>query len=100
MDRLRKSHVRINRSKKQPVLSAIKHRQLNELSLFTLLYLQDFNANAVVDQVKDALANYKLPIRVSLNFLEKLKNKKKTWLSFKCLLAALRLNFVTLGIPI
>ena len=41
--------------------NAIKHRQLNRVVTLYSPVLADFNANAVVDQVKNALVSYKLP---------------------------------------
>jgi multidrug efflux pump subunit AcrB len=57
--------------------NAIKHRQLNRVVTLYSPVLADFNANAVVDQVKNALVSYKLPKDVQFKFSGEIEEQEK-----------------------
>ena len=57
--------------------NAIKHRQLNRVVTLYSPVLADFNANAVVDQIKNALVNYKLPKDVQFKFSGEIEEQEK-----------------------
>ena len=57
--------------------NAIKHRQLNRVVTLYSPVLADFNANAVVDQIKNALVNYKLPKNVQFKFSGEIEEQEK-----------------------
>jgi len=77
--------------------NAIKHRQLNRVVTLYSPVLAGYNANAVVDQVKNALANYELPKEVSFKFSGEIEEQEKN-MSFltNALLAALGLILLLL----
>jgi multidrug efflux pump subunit AcrB len=77
--------------------NAIKHRQLNRVVTLYSPVLADFNANAVVDQVKNALVSYKLPKDVQFKFSGEIEEQEKNmnFLS-SALLAALGLILLLL----
>jgi multidrug efflux pump subunit AcrB len=57
--------------------NAIKHRQLNRVVTLYSPVLADFNANAVVDQIKNALVSYKLPKDVQFKFSGEIEEQEK-----------------------
>jgi len=77
--------------------NAIKHRQLNRVVTLYSPVLAGYNANAVVDQVKNALANYELPKEVNFKFSGEIEEQEKN-MSFltNALLAALGLILLLL----
>ena len=77
--------------------NAIKHRQLNRVVTLYSPVLAGYNANAVVDQVKNALANYELPKDVNFKFSGEIEEQEKN-MSFltNALLAALGLILLLL----
>ena len=77
--------------------NAIKHRQLNRVVTLYSPVLADFNANAVVDQIKNALVSYKLPKNVQFKFSGEIEEQEKNmnFLS-SALLAALGLILLLL----
>ena len=77
--------------------NAIKHRQLNRVVTLYSPVLAGYNANAVVDGVKNALINYELPEGVNFKFSGEIEEQEKnmTFLS-NALLAALGLILLLL----
>ncbi|MGD1980473.1 MAG: efflux RND transporter permease subunit, partial [Flavobacteriaceae bacterium] len=77
--------------------NAIKHRQLNRIVTLYSPVLAGYNANAVVDQVKNALANYELPKDVNFKFSGEIEEQEKN-MSFltNALLVALGLILLLL----
>ena len=57
--------------------NAIKHRQLNRVVTLYSPVLADFNANAVVDQIKNALVSYSLPKDVQFKFSGEIEEQEK-----------------------
>ena len=57
--------------------NAIKHRQLNRVVTLYSPVLADFNANAVVDQIKNALVSYRLPKDVQFKFSGEIEEQEK-----------------------
>ena len=57
--------------------NAIKHRQLNRVVTLYSPVLADFNANAVVNQIKNALVSYKLPKDVQFKFSGEIEEQEK-----------------------
>jgi multidrug efflux pump subunit AcrB len=77
--------------------NAIKHRQLNRVVTLYSSVLAGFNANAVVDEVKNALISYELPKDVQFKFSGEIEEQEKN-MSFlsNALLAALGLILLLL----
>jgi multidrug efflux pump subunit AcrB len=77
--------------------NAIKHRQLNRVVTLYSPVLAGYNANAVVDGVKNALISYELPEGVNFKFSGEIEEQEKnmTFLS-NALLAALGLILLLL----
>ena len=77
--------------------NAIKHRQLNRVVTLYSPILAGYNANAVVDQVKNVLASYELPQGVQFKFSGEIEEQEKN-MSFlsNALLAALGLILLLL----
>jgi multidrug efflux pump subunit AcrB len=77
--------------------NAIKHRQLNRVVTLYSPVLASYNANAVVDGVKNALISYELPEGVNFKFSGEIEEQEKnmTFLS-NALLAALGLILLLL----
>ena len=77
--------------------NAIKHRQLNRVVTLYSPVLAGYNANAVVDQVKNVLASYELPQGVQFKFSGEIEEQEKN-MSFlsNALLAALGLILLLL----
>ena len=77
--------------------NAIKHRQLSRVVTLYSPVLAGYNANAVVDLVKSALANYDLPNNISYKFSGEIEEQEKN-MSFlsNALLAALGLILILL----
>ncbi len=77
--------------------NAIKHRQLNRVVTLYSPVLAGYNANAVVDQVKNVLSNYELPQGVRFKFSGEIEEQEKN-MSFlsNALLAALGLILLLL----
>lgn len=77
--------------------NAIKHRQLNRVVTLYSPVLAGYNANAVVDGVKNALIGYELPEGVSFKFSGEIEEQEKN-MSFlsNALLAALGLILLLL----
>ena len=57
--------------------SAIKHRQLTRVVTLYSSVLAGYNANAVVDQVKKALSNYKLSNGINFKFSGEIEEQEK-----------------------
>jgi multidrug efflux pump subunit AcrB len=82
---------------KKNSFSAIKHRQLNRVVTLYSSVLAGYNANAVVDNVKEALSQYKLPEGVNFKFSGEIEEQEKN-MSFlsKALASALGLILLLL----
>ena len=82
---------------KKNSFSAIKHRQLIRVVTLYSSVLAGYNANAVVDNVKEALSQYKLPEGVNFKFSGEIEEQEKN-MSFlsKALASALGLILLLL----
>ena len=85
--------------KQKPITSfnAIKHRELNRVVTLYSSVLAGYNANEVVDQVKNALNNFDLPGKVNFKFSGEIEKQDEN-MSFlsKALAAALGLILLLL----